>query len=52
MEHLSQWQEYSAMILRTVTYPDKEMLHRREQGKKKEAEDEGRDGIKMEKKKK
>lgn len=39
------------MILRTVTYPDKEMLHRREQGKKKEAEDEGRDGIKMEKKK-
>lgn len=51
MEHLSQWQEYSAMILRTVTYPDKEMLHRREQGKKKEAEDEGRDGIKMEKKK-
>lgn len=41
------------MILRTVTYPDKEMLHRREQGeKKKEGEDEGRDGIKLEEKKK
>lgn len=46
------------MILRTVTYPDKEMLYRREWGAVRgwggaweEAENEGRDGIKKEKKK-